>query len=480
MKERSELVVPLPLDTYAQQFDALFVTRIQRRRFREYLAGLLLPRDRNKTLTALVGAEPITQAQTAPVQRLQFFLSQSDWDAEAVNDRRIALLQADPPTRAHANGVLVIDETGDRKDGTKTAHVAHQYLGSLGKLANGIVAVTSLWADERVYYPLHVRPYTPAGRLSGGRQDPAFRTKPQLARELIATARQIGIPFRAVVADSLYGENAELEAALWSAQVPYVLALKPSHGVWAPEAEAHSPHEAAARLDWQDADHPGGWSAVERTFRDGHHEIWWAADLRLSGYGPDQPTRLVVATTDPARLPVHSTWYLVSTLPLAAAGLDEVVRLYGLRQWVEQSYKQVKQELGWADFEVRSDRAIRRHWYLVCCAFTFCWWAEWRTAQSRPTAGSAPVPPVVPAQLAGASRHAEVSGVGEKSGGSRSVPVGGRIATRGGSTGVPLVAAGAAPRTQLVGAMAHAAALLESVVLGGSPSAIAGLAACGH
>jgi hypothetical protein len=52
-----------------------------------------------------------------------------------------------------------------------------------------------------------------------------------------------------------------------------------------------------------------------------------------------------------------------------------VVRLYGLRNWVEQGYKQVKGELGWADFQVRTDRAIRRHWTLVCCAFSFCWQA---------------------------------------------------------------------------------------------------------
>jgi hypothetical protein len=47
----------------------------------------------------------------------------------------------------------------------------------------------------------------------------------------------------------------------------------------------------------------------------------------------------------------------------------------GLRNWVEQGYKQVKGELGWADFQVRTDRAIRRHWALVCCAFSFCWQA---------------------------------------------------------------------------------------------------------
>lgn len=51
------------------------------------------------------------------------------------------------------------------------------------------------------------------------------------------------------------------------------------------------------------------------------------------------------------------------------------MRLYGLRRWVEQSYKQVKHVLGWSDYQVRSDRAIRRHWLLACLAFSFCWWA---------------------------------------------------------------------------------------------------------
>jgi hypothetical protein len=68
-----------------------------------------------------------------------------------------------------------------------------------------------------------------------------------------------------------------------------------------------------------------------------------------------------------------------------------VVRLYGLRNWVEQGYKQVKHELGWADFMVRSDRAIRRHWQLVCCAFSFCWQA-WFAEEARlaPTLTPAP------------------------------------------------------------------------------------------
>src|SRR5438876_9840525 len=112
---------PGPLEDYAALFDPLFSDVAQRRGFREYVQGLLLPRDRNKTLTAVAGAEPNTQAQAAPVQALQFFLSESPWDQKQVNEQRLALLFTDPATRPHEQGVLLIDETGDCKHGPKTA-----------------------------------------------------------------------------------------------------------------------------------------------------------------------------------------------------------------------------------------------------------------------------------------------------------------------------------------------------------------------
>ncbi|MFF6780383.1 hypothetical protein [Streptomyces sp. NPDC012510] len=152
-------------------------------------------------------------------------------------------------------------------------------------------------------------------------------------------------------------------------------ALKPHRGTWARADQPHTAIEAAHALTWLDARRPGDWTAVERHFRDGHSETWWAADARLGGYGPDSPCRLVVATTDPARLPEKATWYLATNLshpdaPHAAtspdppADLAEIVRLYGLRPWIEQSYKQIKDELGWADFQVRSTApsAATRPW----------------------------------------------------------------------------------------------------------------------
>jgi DDE superfamily endonuclease len=393
---------PGPLEEFAAQFDPLFARLEQRRGFRAYLAGLLLPRDRNKTLTALAGAEPVVGAQHKAVQGLQWFLSEASWHAEQVNRRRIQLLVDDPATRPHDHGVLVVDDSGDRKAGRHTAHVARQWLGSLGKTDNGIVAVTSLWADERVYWPIDVVPYTPASRLASGKRDPAFRTKPQLAVELIDAARTAGIGFRAVVADCLYGDNEGFCAALGHAGVAFVLAVKPRKGAWAPADQAHTPQDAARQLAWTSPSQPGDWTAVTRRFRDGHTETWWAADASLPacGWGPDRRLRLVVATTDPATLPKLTTWYLVTNLPrpgrrraaaaaFAPADLAEVVRLYSLRNWVEQSYKQVKHELGWADFQVRSDRAIRRHWTLVCCAFSFCWRAWFATPPPAPSPADA-------------------------------------------------------------------------------------------
>src|ERR1051326_3491612 len=98
---------PGPLETYCEQFDPLFRQRPQRNRFRRYLEGLLLPAERNKTLTALANTEPVIGAQHPCAQSLQWFLSESTWDADAVNDRRLAVLRADPMTAPIEDGVLV-------------------------------------------------------------------------------------------------------------------------------------------------------------------------------------------------------------------------------------------------------------------------------------------------------------------------------------------------------------------------------------
>jgi hypothetical protein len=143
-----------------------------------------------------------------------------------------------------------------------------------------------------------------------------------------------------------------------------------------------------------------------------------------------RPSASSLPVPTPATLPDAPTWYLVTNLPApgaaapcayAPAAVAEVVRLYGLRMWGEQSYKQVKQALGWAQYQVRADCAIRRHWHLVSCAFSLCWWAgaypawaEWDLPaavtplahEDRGQEASAVIPLAAPGEKSGHARSA--------------------------------------------------------------------------
>jgi hypothetical protein len=141
----------------------------------------------------------------------------------------------------------------------------------------------------------------------------------------------------------------------------------------------------------------------------------------------------------------HPTPATPASAPLPAAHLAEVVRLYGLRQWVEQAYRQVKGALGWADFQVRADRAIRRHGQLVCCAFSFCWWAFVQGRAPATTAALLPHRPVPEAPVAGGKRRQR----GERRAGAPSAAAAHALVARG-------TPAGAA----VVGPVDHALALL--------------------
>jgi hypothetical protein len=168
--------------------------------------------------------------------------------------------------------------------------------------------------------------------------------------------------------------------------------------------------------------------------------------------------RLVVATTDPATLPELTTFYLFTNLPapepdrgaangdLAPADVAEVSRLYALRSWIEQSYKQVKNSLGWAHYQVRKDLSFRRHWQLVCCAFSFCWWAWRESGEMRSS------PAVVVLKDPEHPSSAATDGT-----------VGGEKEDRYRAT-TPVVAAGAAEGALVAGALRNAMAILEGVL----------------
>src|SRR6266704_1758985 len=127
--------------------------------------------------------------------------------------------------------------------------------------------------------------------------------------------------------------------------------------------------------------------------------------------------------------------------PYPPPDLEEIIRLYGLRMWVEQSYRHVKHALGWSQYQVRSDQAIRRHWQLVWCAFSFCWYHASHLTSSPTQETKAPLEPDAPLPT---SVPADTAGTGKKN-------------QRGKKHASPSVLASGAPSgSRLVGTLDHA------------------------
>ena len=370
----------------------------------------------------------------------------------------------------------MIDETGDRKDGHRTAHVSRQYLANLGKIDNGVVSVSSLWADEAGVLPSGLGAVHPSGVRGLGQAGSALSDQAG-ARPGTGRTRHRGraCPFRAMVADSFYGEDRTLRQGLRS---PRACAMcwrsnrRMRGGIPSGMEQAHCKTWRTRRLDerrtarqWVQLPGPSAMAAQPGLVGLGNRDRpLWASQDGTGDRGHHRSARA---------LPDLSTLYLVTNLPAPGSqraqasslcpppALEEVMRLYGLRMWVEQSYKQVKHALGWSQYQVRSDKAIRRHWQLVCCAFSFCWYHSLSPAaaltQARKRLLNRKLPSTTAFLLMQRERGKKIS----------------EEHTRA-TTGV--LAGGPAGSARMVGALDHAAALLERLVATAPTSCVASAA----
>lgn len=354
---------PDPLfDAFFDKFNSVWSRPNQAEGFRAYALGLLSEVHR-KNIEAL-SAKIIEQ----PYQSLHHFLTDAPWDAQEVNRRRIEALQADPRTAARPDGVLILDDTGVPKKGHATEGVKRQYIGQLGKTANGQVFVTSHYADARCHWPVDLVPYVPDTWLLQGKEDPAFRTKIQLALDLVEQAVARGIPFRAVVADSWYGSNSSFIKVLEERGRPYVVELKPDQRIFVRLAgdlasSEHRLREALSLLP------PTAFRPVRLPNADGTTREVFVARLVLKIKKLTGKRRVIVVTTrpdDPAA-DADLRWLLTNVVQLRDAA---VAQTYALRNWVEVFYREAKDDLGAGQYQVRDLASIQRHWQMVFVAYS--------------------------------------------------------------------------------------------------------------
>ena len=183
---------------------------------------------------------------------LQHLLSRAKWDAEAVrNDLRDYVIDA----FGDADGVLVVDETGDVKKGLDTVGVQRQYTGTAGRIENAQVAVYLTYAAPRGHALIDRALYLPRSWAGDpARCDDAgiptskrdFATKPALAKALITRALDAKVPAAWVAGDEVYGADPRLRAAIRDHGLGYVLAVcQPT--VACPPQLARSPCRSASQ-----------------------------------------------------------------------------------------------------------------------------------------------------------------------------------------------------------------------------------------
>lgn len=275
---------------------------------------------------------------------------------------------ADRRTAPRPEGLLIVDDTGVPKKGHATEGVKRQYIGQLGKTANGQVFVTTHYADTRCHWPVDLAPYVPDTWLPQGKADPDFHTKIALALDLVERAVARGVPFRAVVADSWYGRNMGFLKTLEQRGRPYVVELQPSQRVFVRLAgdlgrNEHRLDEALSLLAPKDF-RPVGLAMADGTQRQVHVARLGLKIKRLSG-----KRRVVVVTTRPDD-PAADEDLRFLTTNLVQLRDDTVAQLYARRNWVEVFYREAKDDLGAGQYQVRDLASIVRHWMLVFVAYT--------------------------------------------------------------------------------------------------------------
>ncbi len=357
---------------------------------RDYCTGLILPGERKSV-------EPMA-ARTAPAhvsaqhQSLLHFVGAGGWSDEKVL-AKVSELVTPAITRHGSIEVWIIDDTGLPKKGRHSVGVKPQYCGQLGKEANCQVAVSLSIANHFASLPIGYRLYLPrewaedhARRdRAGVPEDIRFKTKQQIALELIQRAHGSGIPPGVLLMDLDYGRDSRLRASISAMGLSYVVGIQPNVLMWPVGAIPKRPDKAlnnTGRRDQPDlisakevvrALPKHAWRTIE--WREGSSD-WLSsrfARVRVRvGYNGAIPGQLAEEwlLIEWPEAEIEPTKYWLATLP-ADISFRRLVDIAKMRWRMERDYQELKQEVGLGHYEGRGWRGFHHHATLCIAAYGF-------------------------------------------------------------------------------------------------------------
>lgn len=377
------------LATYHKQFVPAFRRPEQARWSQVYLRGLLGDSPRKTT-------ERIALDLGVNVRNLQHFVGQSQWKKEpvvAIHQRLVG------ETLGEANGIALIDESGMVKQGKNSVGVAHQYCGSVGKVANSQVGVYLGYVsskgysgiDSRLFMPekWFTKEYADKRNACGVSQDLTFKTKPEIAVELLQEAIQRGgLPFKWVAADALYGDSPDFRDSVAEMDKWYFTEVRCSTLVWRRRPAVYVPEWSGqgrrpTRLRLRTPNNRP--SRVDELARRIPKKAWTRAVIKEASKGPIVCDFAFLRITE-ARggLPGPDVWLVIrrnvadpselkfylSNAP-ADISLSELVRLSGMRWPIEIIFEEGKGQVGLDEYQTRSWLGWHHHMTLSFLAHHF-------------------------------------------------------------------------------------------------------------
>jgi len=352
------------LDEVHARIAARFARSEPRERVLEYVRGLLAPVERKNSWTL---AERAGEAGPDGMQRL---LATADWDADAVRDDVRDYVVEHLGDRG---AVLVLDETGFLKKGTKSAGVARQYSGTAGRIENSQVGVFLAYAtaagrtfvDRELYLPKAWTEDRVRCREAGVPEHVQFATKPELAIRMLTRALDAGVPAGWVAGDAVYGQHYRLRAALERRAMPYVLAVPVNQHVIATVGQRIRELRAdalAASLPAQ------AWTKLSAgAGTKGPRLYHWARVAIRPLEDPSMGYWLLTRRSITDRTDL--AYYLCHGRP--GTPLRELVRVAGARWAIEESFQSAKGEVGLDQYQVRRWDSWYRHITLAMLAHAF-------------------------------------------------------------------------------------------------------------
>jgi SRSO17 transposase len=287
---------------------------------------------------------------------VQHLLARAGWDADAVRDELLGYVRE---RLGHPDGVLIVDETGFLKKGTKSVGVARQYSGTAGRIENCQVGVFLGYATPRGRALLDRALYLPkewaedAGRReeAGVPEEVGFATKILLARRMIERAVEAGVPAKWVAADAVYGSDYHFRATAEGLGLGYVAGVRADFAAFVGFRQVR----AKALLAEVPAD---GWHRLSCGEGSKGPRVYDWTLLRTNSPDPGRYARWLLirrSVSDPADVA-----YFACGGPPGTA-LRDLVLVAGARWAVEDLFELAKGDCGLDGYEVRGWVGWHRH-----------------------------------------------------------------------------------------------------------------------